>query len=221
MTESRTRTNEQWLNDLQANGETQETAITDLRDLLLRATLYFFNRNLGDFGTMNRDKILQCAEDCAQDALLAVLNHLSDFRGDSKFTTWAYKFAINMALMTARRESWRGKSLAELSSLDHKKLFEWIGDKSSGLTPDQSALQVEVSEMIREVIEQELTEKQRKVLILMVFDEVPMDEVVRQLDTNRNAIYKMLHDARRKLKSNLQARGFDVEELLALFRAPR
>ena len=87
--------------------------------------------------------------------------------------------------------------------------------------PDQSALQVEVSEMIREVIEQELTEKQRKVLILMVFDEVPMDEVVQRLDTNRNAIYKMLHDARRKLKSNLQARGFEVEELLAVFRSPR
>src|SRR5512134_3530241 len=104
------RTNEKWLHDLNANGELQEIAITDLRDLLLRATLYFFNRNLGDFSNMSRDKILQYAEDCAQDALIAVLNHVSDFRGDSKFTTWAYKFAINMALMTARREYWKAKS---------------------------------------------------------------------------------------------------------------
>lgn len=221
MTDPHTRTNEQWLHELNASGETQEAAITDLRDLLLRATLYFFNRNLGDFASMTHNKILQCAEDCAQDALIAVLNHLADFRGDSKFTTWAYKFAINMALMTARREAWRGKSLDELSSLDHKRLFEWIGDKSSGLTPDQSALREEISQMIRDVIEQDLTEKQRKVLTLLVFNEVPMDEVVQQLDTNRNAIYKMLHDARRKLKSNLQARGFEVDELLALFRAPR
>jgi RNA polymerase sigma-70 factor (ECF subfamily) len=74
---------------------------------------------------------------------------------------------------------------------------------------------------VREVIEQDLTEKQRQVLILMVFHEVPMDEVARQLGTNRNAIYKMLHDARRKIKSSLQVRGFEVEELLTLFRAPR
>ncbi len=82
---------------------------------LLRATLYFFSRNLSDFEGMNRDEILQRAEDCAQEALIAVMNHLSDFRGDSKFTTWAYKFAINTALMTARRERWKGKSLDQLS----------------------------------------------------------------------------------------------------------
>lgn len=221
MSQTHTRTNEQWLHDLNASGEIQETAITDLRDLLLRATLYFFNRNLGDLASMTRDKILQCAEDCAQDALLAVLNHLADFRGDSKFTTWAYKFAINVALMTARRESWRGKSMEDVSSLDHTRSFEWIGDKSSGVTPDQYALQNEISYIFREVIERDLTERQRRVLIMMVFDEVPMDEVVRQLDTNRNAIYKMLHDARRRLKSSLQARGFEVDELLAVFRAPR
>lgn len=215
------RTNEQWLLELNASGEKQELAITDLRDLLLRATLYFFNRNLGDLASMPRDKILQCAEDCAQDALIAVMKHLSDFRGDSKFTTWAYKFAINIALMTVRREHWKGKSFEELSSLNDKRLFEWIGDKSAWLTPDQSALQEEIAHILREVIERDLTERQRQVLILMVFNEVPMDEVVQQLGTNRNAIYKLLHDARRKLKSNLQARGFEVEELLALFRAPR
>jgi len=188
---------------------------------LLRATLYFFHRNLGDFGSMTRDKILQCAEDCAQDALIAVLNHLSDFRGDSRFTTWAYKFAINIALMTTRRMYWNGKSIEELSSLNPKVHFEWIGDKSSWLTPDQFALQEEISHIFREVIEKDLTEKQRQVLIMMVFDEVPMDEVVQQLGTNRNAIYKMLHDARRKLKNSLQARGFEVDELLALFGTPR
>jgi RNA polymerase sigma-70 factor (ECF subfamily) len=170
---------------------------------------------------MARDKILQIAEDCAQDALIAVLRHLSEFRGDSKFTTWAYKFAINNSLMAARREHWNGKSFEEVSALDGKRLFAWAGDASFGLTPDQSVLQEEVSHILREVIEQDLTEKQRQVLILMVFHEVPMDEVVRQLGTNRNAIYKMLHDARRRIKSSLQARGFEVEELLTLFRAPR
>jgi RNA polymerase sigma-70 factor (ECF subfamily) len=215
---SDTRTNEEWLYALKANGEMQETAIIDLRDLLLRATLYFFNRNLGDFAGMQRSEILKCAEDCAQEALIAVMKHLSDFRGDSKFTTWAYKFAINTALMAARRERWKGRSLEQLSLTNHSPTFPWaVADTSSSSMPDRSALQGEISQLLREVIEQELTDKQRQVLLLMVFHEVPMDEVVQQLGTNRNAIYKMLHDARRKLKSSLQARGFEVSELLTLF----
>jgi RNA polymerase sigma-70 factor (ECF subfamily) len=219
---SKTRTNEEWLNDLNASGEAQEAAIVDLRDLLLRATLYFFSRNLSDFRGMNRDEILQRAEDGAQEALIAVMNHLSDFRGDSKFTTWAYKFAINIALMTSRRERWKDVSLDQFSQAEEGAPPTWMmRDDSMSSAPDQSALQSEVGDILREVIEQDLTDKQRQILIMMVFHEVPMDEVVRRFGTNRNAIYKMLHDARRKLKSNLQARGFEVGEMLALFGAPR
>ena len=215
---SNTRTNKEWLSDLRAEGETQEAAIADLRQLLLRTVLFFFSRNPGDFGGLAREDILQRAEDCAQEALIAILNHLADFRGDSKFTTWAYKFAINIALMTARRERWKNISLDQFSSSEDDTLFEWLQqDRSPGLAPDRSVLQDEIGSLIREAIEHELTDKQREVLILMVFHEVPMDEVVRRLGTNRNAIYKMLHDARSKLKSSLQARGFEVGETLALF----
>jgi len=219
---SNTRTNEEWLDHLNASGTLQEAAIADLRDLLLRAALYFFNRNLGDFGGLNRDEILQRAEDCAQEALLAVLNHLSDFRGDSKFTTWAYKFAINIAMMTARRERWKGVSLDELASSDETYFSEWLmQDKSDGVSPEQSAMRAEIRRMIREVIEHDLTENQRRVLLLIVFNDVPMDEVVRHLGTNRNAIYKVLHDARRKLKNRMQARGFEMGETLTLFGMSR
>jgi RNA polymerase sigma-70 factor, ECF subfamily len=217
-----TRTNQEWLRDLSASGPTQEAAIADLRDLLLRAALYFFSRNLGDFKGMDREEILQRAEDCAQDALIAVMNHLSDFRGDSKFSTWAYKFAINIAMMAARRERWKGVSLDELASSSKSHFSEWImQDKSDGATPEQSAMQTEAQSVIQDVIERDLTEKQRQVLFMMVFNEVPMDEVVRHLGANRNAIYKMLHDARRKLKSGLEARGFQVNETLTLFEAQR
>ena len=219
---SSTRTNQEWLHDLKASGATQEAAIADLRDLLLRAALYFFSRNLGDFRGMDREEISQRAEDCAQDALMAVLDHLSDFRGDSKFTTWAYKFAINTAMMAARRERWKGVSLDELAASDESHFFDWIiQDKSDGAAPEQSAMQAEIQRMIREVIEHDLTENQRRVLFLMVFNEVPMDEVVRHLGTNRNAVYKMLHDARRKIKSGLKARGFEIGETLAWFDASR
>lgn len=215
---SKVRTNDEWLHDLNANGEPQEAAIDDLRELLLRAALYFFSRNLGDFRGLSRDEILQRAEDSAQDALIAVMNHLQDFRGDSKFTTWAYKFAINIALMAARHERWKGVSLDELSFSNEGAFFERVlQDKTDGSAPDQSALQNEVRETIQDVIEHDLTDKQRRVILMMVFNDVPMDEVVRHLGANRNAVYKMLHDARRKLKSGLQARGFDIGETLALF----
>jgi RNA polymerase sigma-70 factor (ECF subfamily) len=217
---SNARTNKEWLDDLGASGAVQEAAIADLRDLLLRAVLFFFARNRGDFDRLARDQIQQRAEDCAQEALIAVMNHLPDFRGDSRFSTWAYKFAVNIALMAARRERWKDVSLDQLSDSENEMLSEWMmRDKSPGVAPDQAAMQGEVGEIIREVIERDLTDKQRDVLIMMVFHELPMDEVVRRLDTNRNAIYKMLHDARRKLKTGLQARGFEVGETLALFGA--
>jgi RNA polymerase sigma-70 factor (ECF subfamily) len=216
------RTNQEWLHDLSASGSRQEAALADLRDLLLRAALYFFSRNLGDLEGLDRQEITQRAEDCAQDALIAVLEHLPGFRGDSQFTTWAYKFAINKAMTAARRERWKGVSFDELASSAPGYFQTWtIEDKAEGITPEQSAMQVEIQAILVQVIEHDLTEKQRHVLLMMVFQEVPLDEMVRLLGTNRNAVYKLLHDARRKLKSGLQARGFDIGETLTLFGAPR
>lgn len=216
----RERTNQEWLHDLKASGATQEAAIADLRELLLRAALYFFSRNLSDFAGKTGDETLQQAEDCAQDALIAVMDHLADFRGDSKFSTWAYKFAINIALMAARRERWRGVSLDEIASSSESHFFEGIlQDKADGAAPEESAMQGEVREILQDVIKSDLTDRQRQVLSMMVFNEVPLDEVVRYLGTNRNAVYKLLHDARRKIKSSLQARGFEVGEMLNLFGA--
>ena len=217
---AKARTNEEWLHDLRASGALQDAAVTDLRDLLLRAALYFFSRNVGDFRGMDREEILQRAEDCAQDALISVMNHLSDFRGDSKFTTWAYKFAINTAMVATRREHWKGISLDELAASDQGDAHILIlHDKSDEAAPERFTVQDEIRASIREVIETDLTENQRRVLVWMVFNEVPMDQVVRHLDTNRNAVYKMLHDARRKLKAGLQARGYDIGETLAMFDA--
>ncbi len=219
---STTRTNEEWVHDLKASGSLQESAIADLRDLLLRAALYFFSRNLNDFGGLSRGEILQRAEDCAQDALIAILDHLSDFRGDSKFTTWTYKFAINIALMSARHERWKGVSLDGLDSSTEGAFLEWMmEDKTDQIAPEQSAMQAEVQKIIQNVIDHDLTDKQRRVLSMMVFNDVPMDEVVQYFGTNRNAIYKMLHDARRKLKSSLQAHGIEIGEALTLFGTSR
>jgi RNA polymerase sigma-70 factor, ECF subfamily len=218
---AKTRTNEEWLQDLLSTGSRQETAIVDLRELLLRAALYFFSRNLGDFQDSSREEILQRAEDCAQDALLAVMDHLTDFRGDSKFTTWVYKFAINKALVAARHERWKKVSLDELVSSEESDLHEWMQDLSGDNMPEKSAVQNDIQRTMQEIIEHDLTEKQRQVLVLMVFHEVPLDEVVRHLGSNRNAVYKMLHDARRKIKTGLELHGFDIGETLSLFGPAR
>lgn len=209
------------MRELTEGGSVQDVAISDLRELLLRAALYFFSRNLGDFQGLGRDEILQRSEDCAQDALIAVLDHLMDFRGDSKFTTWAYKFAINIAMVTARRERWKQVSLDELAADEGNSIDKLMQDISDVIPPEQSALQSEVQRIIQDVILKDLTEKQRQVLVLMVVHEVPLDEVVRHFGTNRNAVYKMLHDARRKLKTGLRTNGFDVSEMLDLFSVSR
>ena len=219
---SSTRSNEEWLHDLRESGSAQESAITELQSILLRAVLFFFNHNTGYLQGIARNDILQMAEDCTQDALIAVLNHLPEFRGDSKFTTWVYKFGINTALIASRRARWKDVSLDRLVPVADGTFSTWIiKTESTMAAPDQSALQSEVQYIIQDIFEHDLTDKQRRVLILMVLHEVPMDVVVEDLNTNRNAIYKLLHDARRKLKSGLQARGFEVSEMLALFSSQR
>ncbi len=211
-----TRTNQEWVRDLIAQGDAQIAAIADLRQILLRAALYTFSRS--DLAQRSHHEVEQLAEDCAQDALLTVLQHVHEFRSDSKFTTWAYKFAINFALVAARRERWKGVSLDQL--LEDAALPEWpVQDGDPAGNPDRATQQTIVWATIHEVIEQELTERQRQVLKAMVFDEVPLDEVARHLHSNRNAVYKLVHDARRKLKARLQARGFDIQEVLGLYSA--
>ncbi|HLF28560.1 MAG TPA: sigma-70 family RNA polymerase sigma factor [Anaerolineae bacterium] len=214
----KTRTNADWLQELAVHGEQQEAAIADLRLYLLRAALYTIHRYRGERTQLAAAEIERLAEDCAQDALLAILKRLPEFRGDSRFTTWAYKFGVNIALVAARREGWKRVSLDSL--LADSDLSEWpfaevtpVGD------PARAALQGEVWSVILDVIEHQLTEHQRLVLKAMVFDGVPMDEMARHLGSNRNALYKLLHDARRKLRAHLEARGFQVQEILDLFSA--
>ena len=120
------RTNDDWLRELSSSGAAQESAISDLQSILLRAVLYIFNRNSGDPRSLDGDDKMKLAEDCAQDALISILNHLPDFRGDSKFTTWAYKFAVNIALMSARHERWKDVSLDQLSAAEDGEVSEWL-----------------------------------------------------------------------------------------------
>ncbi len=213
------RTNSQWIQSLEGEGQEQAEAILDLRELLLRACLYTLVKYQADLSTMDERERNALAEDCAQDAVNTVLSHLGDFRGDSKFSTWAYKFGINIALTRARREKWKAFSLDSISEdNDSMDWLEWKEGLYTGGT-ELPSLQTEVGGLISKVIRAELTPRQRQVLKWIAFDEVPMDVVTERLDTNRNAVYKLLHDARKTIKNHLAAQGYPVEEIYELFQA--
>lgn len=211
------RTNAEWLMDLRAEGLRQAEALEALRQVMLRAARHTFDHYLGDEQSLPADKIAGLAEDCAQDAVMAVLTRLHEFRGDSRFTTWAYKFGVNIALKTARREIWKSVSLDGLADDSNLPAAPSQPGGSSSQNPELPSLKGEVWSVIADVIQRELTPRQREVLILMVFQEIPMDVVVERLGTNRNAVYKLLHDARVKVKTQLVKRGIGIEDALRIF----
>ena len=207
------RTNAEWLAALHG-GEGEDAALAELRTYVLRAALFTLQRARHHVGHLGSAALAQLAEDCAQESVTAILQRLDTFRGESHFTTWAYTFAVNTALMAARRERWASVPLEHI--LDGTETASVAAGDHRAIDPEQQTLQTEAVAAIRDGIEQ-LTVKQQQLLRAVVFEQVPLDEVVRRWGSNRNALYKLLHDARRKLKSHLLARGFDVDEIFDLF----
>jgi RNA polymerase sigma-70 factor (ECF subfamily) len=212
----RHRSNAEWIVTLNGTGDEQAAALTDLRTYLLRAALFTLQRALRYVGHLESSTLGQMAEDCAQEALTTIVQRLQDFRGESKFTTWAYAFAVNIALTAARRERWAPVAFDGILE-GGEPLPLPDGDEGSSPDPERRALQMEMIAAIRDGIQQHLTLKQQEALRALVFEEVPLDEVVRHWSSNRNAVYKVVHDARRKLKAHLASRGFDVKEICDLF----
>lgn len=210
----RVRTNDEWLRALRASGDEQAAPVADLRAYLVRAALYALRRRRSSLAHLSPTDVEALAEDCAQDALIAILGRLGEFRGESRFTTWVYKFAVNIALVAARREGGKRVPLDEV--LQSADAADWAG-AGAGPDPDRAARRAEAWGAIRAAMRRELTERQRQALTAIVVDGIPMDELVRHWGSNRNAVYKMLHDARRKLKASLERRGLPAHEVLSLF----
>ena len=210
------RSNEDWLRELEADGDSQAAALADLRAYLLRAARYALYRRAGHRAPADLD---QLAEDCAQEALLAILSRLGAFRGESRFTTWAYTFAIHATLVAARREAWKTVPLDPI--LDDPSAATRLGETAArDADPDRMARRSEAWAVVRKVLERELTDRQRQALLALLVEEVPLDELARHWGSNRNAIYKLVHDARRRLRARLEARGFPAGEILELFGGP-
>lgn len=208
------RTNEQWLSDLKSPGPTQEAALTDLRSVLRAGLPYALSRYLSP-GDPQFDAL---AEEVVQDALLRILDNLDTFEGRSKFTTWAHKITLRLALSELRRKRWEDVSLENL--IDTEEGQASVGLMAdTGVGPELAAEQADMMNRIERIILEELTEKQRMAMIASQIHEMPLDVVAQRMDMNRNALYKLIHDARLRLKKRMVEEGLEPEDVLASFES--
>jgi len=207
-----TRNNEQWLADLQADGAQRESALADLRAIIARGLPFALSRWLSP----SSPQFESLTEEVTQETLLRVLDQLHTFEGRSMFTTWVHKIAIRIALTELRRKRWQDSSLDEMVDDEEVHVSPRILEDSHP-TPEQSAERADMLTRIRRVIDEELTERQRRALVMLGVQGMPMEEAARHLKTNRNALYKLLHDARLRLRQRLETEGLNVDEVFSSF----
>ncbi len=198
------RTNEEWLSELR--GSKQERAIGDLRAVIVRGLKVTFAGRVRGLD--------ETAEDLAQDALIRVLNNLDSFRGESRFTTWAQRIAIRVAYTDLRRRRWRDVSLQEVIERHEEGGREPAALADRASSPERETAREMMIETLQGFIAEELTDRQREAMVAVMFEGLPLEEAARRMDTNRNALYKLLHDARKKLKKRIEAEDLSPGEVL-------
>lgn len=199
------RDSDDWIQELRSGGDAQSSALEDLRDLLIRGLRRSLSGRAGaDDGFL---------EDTAQEAAIRVLDKLDTFKGRSKFTTWAMAIAIRLAISELRRRHWKDISL-DAASEEGALRPELALDPhpSPGRQAEQREMVAALSRHIREA----LTERQR-LAIQAEMTGMPLEEIARRLGSNLNAVYKLTHDARRRLRASLEAEGFSLEDVAAAF----
>ncbi|MEO6859047.1 MAG: sigma-70 family RNA polymerase sigma factor [Solirubrobacteraceae bacterium] len=193
-----------WVQRLSADGPAREEALRDLHELLLRAARFEVNRRRRTLPHLRGGDLDDLAQQSADDALVAVLGKLDDFRGESRFTTWVYKFALLEAAVTVRRLSWQGRELPLEPEL-------WALVADGECTAHQKAETRELFVALEQAVQSDRSAHQRAVLVAVTLNDVPIDVLAERLNTTRGALYKTLHDGRRKLRAKLLARGFGPE----------
>jgi len=207
------RTNEEWLVQLTPDHPQHQTAIADLRQILLRG----LKRGLVNRVRTSALEFDGLAEDFTQEALLKILEKKDTFAGRSKFTTWAHKVAVSIALSELRRKRWQDNSLESMTASE-------TGDYTPGFIadpapqPENQTERRELLQQVRELINKDLTEKQRTALMAAIVEGKSTNDIARELEMKPNAVYKLLHDARVKLKKQLLVAGLTPVEVLASFQ---
>jgi RNA polymerase sigma-70 factor, ECF subfamily len=188
-----------WLAALRGADPGRAEALGRLHALLLRAARFELSRRRSALRERS-ERLEELALQSADDALVAVLAKLDEYRGDSRFETWAYKFGIYEAAVKARRRAWEGRELP----------LTGAESMPNGRTPPESAESGELLRAVVSAMDEVLSVRQREVLTALALNGVPIDVLAERLGTTRGALYKTVHDARAKLRGRLAERGFDL-----------
>ena len=199
------RENASWIRDLRAGGPVQAEALTDLRGLLLRGLAKSFQAR----GALDQAFV----EDVVQQALVHILDHLDQFQGRSRFTTWAMAITVRLAMSALRRKRWQDVSLESMTEPIDRALAL---DRDDATSPAQHAEQHAIVETLSRLIDEALTEKQWMALTAELGG-MPLEEIARRMDSNVNAVYKLLYDARQRLKHGLETAGYTAEDVRSAF----
>lgn len=207
------RTNEEWITHLSSDGHAKESALADLRAIITAGLPYA----LSNYLTPDHPQFTPLTEEVTQETLLRVLDRMDTFEGRSQFTTWVQKIAIRIALTELRRRRWRDFSLDSLVEENEEGVSfpKLMTDPSPD--PDTQTEQSDMLMRVGRLIDEELTEKQRLAMVAVAIEGVPLEEVARRMGMNRNALYKLLHDARLRLKKRLANEGLSPEDIWSVF----
>lgn len=206
------RTNSEWNEHLSSDGDEKEEALKDLRAVIVRGLPYALSSWLSSADPQFDDLI----EEVAQETLLRVLTHMHTFEGRSQFTTWVQKIAVRLAITELRRKRWQNTSLDGLLEVEGTTIGTRLMVDPSP-SPELVTEQSEMMEQIQRLIKEELTEKQSKAMIAIRVHGMPIEEVAKRMDMTRNALYKLLHDARIRLKKRMEEEGLTPEDVLSSF----
>ena len=194
-----------WVEALTADGPERDEALEALHELLLRAARFELNRRRGALAHVRGEELGDLAMQAANDAMVALLGKLDTYRGASRFTTWAYKFALLEAGVKVRRRAWQGREVVL-----EPEAWPLFADEAAPV--ERGREDAELLGALQRAVRDELTPHQRDIFTALALNEVPIDVLAERLDTTRGALYKTLHDARRKLRSVLEAAGYMEEE---------
>ncbi len=192
---------QRWVRSLTGTGEQRETALARLHEMLLRIAQSELRRRGGQL-RITGPELDDLAYQAAADAMLAVIAKIGRFRGESRFTTWAYKFVIFEVSAKVGRHFWRHPAVS-MDAGDWDRLPDRFG-----LEPAREAERRQMADAVRRAVDEHLTPRQRQVFAAIVLDGVPLDALAAELGSTRNAIYKTMFDARRKLRAALVANGY-------------
>jgi RNA polymerase sigma-70 factor (ECF subfamily) len=195
-----------WVEQLRRDHPRHEQAVAKLHDVLRRAALHELHRRRVQLPGLAGPELDDVAQQCADDALVNILARIDHFKGLSRFTTWAYKFAIFEVSSKLARHAWQ-RHPPSREELEFAELPDSLASH-----PGEHAERREQLAAVKRAIEADLTPRQRGVFIAIALNDVPIDVLALELDSNRNAIYKNLFDARRKLRESLAAAGHPVND---------